>query len=818
MADETDLTGWRKKFFENRLAFESVLFERELVTPKKDNRHKSILILLALFLFHALLLSQAVLRGGGNLPREDAAAVETAYGYARAVDAGDYSTLLKPESFSVSGFKPPLYYLSFYPAFKLFSSNPSLALAAVNSFYLLVIMLAMYFAVRKGRNAPSAWLAASFAASLPFVISLGRHASPDIALMALVAATYCCYINSESFEIRKWSLLFGVCFSLGLLADTRFIVYVLPMAVFALNAFLNSRTRKNIMPCYIMVVLFPLPWYLRNYAFSFFTDLFVRNNLREAVGIGAVNAMNILHDLLLPAGAMHPVLFAVGSVSLLWFAFSIFMAYEDKELVLSWFLFPYCVFSLFSRAEGNINPALLPFAMAAGIMMPNIVRKPLLILTLQLALVYQSGVVPELTTSMGAGRIPVIGMDLVRGRDLKTEDALKSIYASSGGGKGRVQLLGEGPYFNPESLKFLARTLGYPEMTFVRYPGDYMGLADFVIYRTAGSLAPDQSGLSRKYDDEISDPGGWFSTVFRPMTSFSLADGARLSIYGKSPARPPHLTPGRYNFSKFSFGPIVVDDAIADVGPFRESDGTYDFFEIFVPHFAFQGADLYSLRFRFEGLSMVPVAKDFSGVRLTRCDTIRILSLKVQEETLGDFLKESSPYFQNLHMKFDNGLSILGTYQNLGVNLGFHVTPTGAGFKLKLIRMYLGMVGMEVPGVGGGFAEGEVTAAPDSENSMSKMQEDLAKYSKDPEVNKVLKLSGYDKLVKNASAVTKQAWVERQSVKRAGGTPSVSSGGPLSAVLARVFSMDFDFLDEDTVPFKVQVREISLKNGLLVMR
>lgn len=829
MSEEAEnLSPWRKKFLATRMTYESLLFERELVAPVKERKHSGLLVLLAVFLLHSLLLTQAVLRGGGNFPGPDAAALETAHAYAQAVDSGSYARLFKPELSGVSGFRPPLYFLSFYPALKLFPSNPALALAAVNSFYLLLLMLSMYYAVRKGRNAPSAWFAASMAAAFPFVISAGRHASPDMALLAFTAGLYCCYINSEDFEHRGWSFLFGAVFSLGLLTDVRFLISSLPLAVFALNAFLNPRTRRNITPFYVFLLLLPAPWYLRNFAFSFLGDLFIGNDLAAAAGLGALNPLNLLRDLPLALGCMHLPLFLVGVGALVWLWLSVFMVYEEKEVVLAWFLFPYCAFSLFSRAGGgNLYPALLPFALAAGIMTPNKLRKVFLGLTLLLPVLYQSGFVPAMPVSAGGKRTGLFGMDLVRGGDLRLQEALQAAYAAGGGRKLRVQLVGEDAYFNPDSLKLLARKSGFAGMTFVRYPKDFMGLADLVIYKSAGFSTHYGEGPFREYSEEIAAPGGWFSSVFSPAASFDAADTSRLTVYAKAGPRPETLEPGNYSFEKLSFGGFSFEDAIVDVGPYSAAAGTYGFYEIFIPHFRLHGADLYSLRFRFEGLSLLPVTRDFTDIRLTGCDTVRILSLKMREETLGAFLKASSPFFENLTVKLQNELSILGTYRNIGVNLGFAVKPTGAGFKLKLTRMLLGGLGSEFGGGGEEVPpEAEAPAAsgkeaagfPEPPAGQEKAKE-LSQYTGDAAVTGALKTAGYEKLVRRAAEAAKQEkWIEKAPERPAPPPPSLSSGSVLSSFLVRLFSMDLDFLDEKSVPFKVKVAGLSLRNGMLVVR
>lgn len=820
-------TGWRKKFLANRMALESILFEKELTDQKAPVKTNSgLLVLLALFLFHAALLTQAVFRGGGNFPAQDAMVFHTALQYAQAVDAGEFVRLFKPETFAAGAFKAPFYYLSFYPALKLFPGSPRLVLSVVNSFFLLAIMLSVFYAVRKGRGNRSGWFAASLAASFPFVISMGRHASPDIALSAVVAAVYCCYINCEGFEKARWSALFAVVFPLGFLTGTTFAFYILPLFVEVLNGILSPMARKYTRLLTVLVLVFCVPWYFRNAVFTFLRGLFLNNDLVAALGIGSFSPLNLLRDLALLLDALHPLLLLLGGVSLAWLCISIFMAYEEKELLVSWLLIPYCAFALFSAAGGgNLYPALLPLAVAAGIMMPGIAGKPLLIGTLALALVYQSGFVPAAHATVAGRRVSLFGMDLVRNSDLRTQDALAAIRAAAGGKPVRVQLVGDGPYFNPESLELLARGLGYDGMRFVRYPRDFMGLADFVLYKTAAFSAAHADGQLKGYSDEISSPGGWFSSVFREAASYEMADTSKLLVYARSAASAAVMEPGAHMFPKFSLGGETLEDVVAEVGEFDPGAGAYKSLEIFIPHLNYRGADLYSTRFRFENVSLFPLAEDFSAVRLTGCESLRILSLKLREATVNDLLKAGAPEFRNLEVKLDNGLAVQGTYRNVRVDLGFSVVPTGSGFKLKLTRMELGGIREalladtgddyqeEAAPEQGEAAANEAAAAGDQGKMPGAT--DLSQYYGDKAVSDAVKTANPQKMLQQAFSAQKKGLAP--APRRAPAAAPAARGGLVSDLLVKLFSMDLSLLDENSMPFKVRAGKVSIKRGLLAL-
>ena len=185
MADENDLPGWRKKFLANRMTFESILFERETVGAQKEKMSTGLLVLAGIWVFYSLLLAQWVLRRGYFFVQADAESFTGLLRYAAYLKSQGVLALIKPELAGMS-LNPPFYFLAYVPVLSYLTSDLNLALIIVNSFFMLVLALSVFAAVRKTRPNRSGWLGAAFALSLPFVLETARRPAPEMALMALM--------------------------------------------------------------------------------------------------------------------------------------------------------------------------------------------------------------------------------------------------------------------------------------------------------------------------------------------------------------------------------------------------------------------------------------------------------------------------------------------------------------------------------------------------------------------------------------------------------------------------------------------------------
>ena len=245
MAEDTELSPWRKKFLATRMTFESLLFEKELVQPQREKLSTGLLVLGAIWLFHALLLAQWAFRRGYFFNQADAESFGGVLRYAAYLKSQGFWALLKPE-FSDLTLNPPLYYLAYVPVLNYLTTDLNLALIVVNSVFLLVLALAIFLAVRRSRPNQAGWLGAAFALAFPFVLETARRPAPEMALMALAAAVYACYIRSDEFEHPKWSFAFAVCLGLGFFSHRFFWLYALPLVPFILSGLASPLSRDEL--------------------------------------------------------------------------------------------------------------------------------------------------------------------------------------------------------------------------------------------------------------------------------------------------------------------------------------------------------------------------------------------------------------------------------------------------------------------------------------------------------------------------------------------------------------------------------------------
>ena len=64
MPEEQKRYSWKEKFLANRMTFESILFEKELVVPKREKLSVGLLGAAGIWLLGALLLAQWIFRQG----------------------------------------------------------------------------------------------------------------------------------------------------------------------------------------------------------------------------------------------------------------------------------------------------------------------------------------------------------------------------------------------------------------------------------------------------------------------------------------------------------------------------------------------------------------------------------------------------------------------------------------------------------------------------------------------------------------------------------------------------------------------------------
>lgn len=653
MSDETEnLPAWRKKFLASRMAIESILFERELVVPQKEKLSTGLLLTGAVWLFSVALLAQWALRRGYFFTQAEADSFNAVLHYAAYLKAQGFWALFKPE-FSGLSLNPPLYYLSYVPVLKYLTADLNLALIAVNSFFLLVIALSVFLAVRKSRPNMAGVFGAAFALALPFVQETARRPSPELALMALVAALYCCYIRSDEFEHPKWTFAFAVCAGLGFYAHRHFWLYFLPLLPFIGAGFASPFSRDELFKGMFPGVLVNLPWYL-------FLAAAAAAGLLPAWG--AYNGF--WHYFKLGAAAAGLPLFALGAVALAWMYFSVFMPYEKKKIVAAWCWVPYLLLTWAVRGSQPelLYPALLPFSIAVPVMTPAFARKYLLQFVLVLAAVSQSGLLRPVTV----GGLQVAGLPLPPYSEYRGAELLAAVKAGTPAAGGLVGVYGGNAFFNAGSLRF-SSSKENPAARFAADPA-CPSCAAVLVYK--GPAFNEKIGVSAQEFLRVRrEP--WFPVLFEKKTELELPDLSKVEVYSRLPLAAKFLEEGDHQVRDIAIGPLLIEEATLTLGEFDPATGVYGRARLFAPTATALGGDIYGLTAELYGLSAAgPDKAPFVPASLTG---VKITSARVSTYAVERFLADKFPSLKEVEVQMDGTLTVAAKVRGRRLGADFNV-------------------------------------------------------------------------------------------------------------------------------------------------
>jgi hypothetical protein len=674
MPEEKQIPGWRKRFLANRMTLESILFE---------NLYAGLACAAAIAIFSSLLLTQWVLRQGSFFNAGDASGFQMVFACLDHFRSGGVWNLFKPLS-TIAPIIPPLYYLTYVPVLKFITGDLSWAMILVNSFYLCALALAIFIAVKKNRNNKSGWLAAGFAMAMPFVIEASRHPDHRLASMALAAAVYATYINSEDFEYPSWNVWFGVFFGLGFFADTMFWVYILPLVPFLISGLTNQLAGVSIAKGLLPGAILAVPWYCfasAAWALRYFSGAAAPQAFRPGLWLYLVDI----------SGYAGLPLFLLGGAALLWMYFSVFMPYSSRKIVAAWFWVPFVlVYFMFGARPEHLYPALLPLAVAVAVMTPGKVRKYAAGVVLLFLLLNQSGVVGPLSL----GRSRLAGTSRPSRAEFRAAELVAELKSRTAGAKAAtVALAGEDENFNHLSFNYLAGKAGAAALKFAVYQPGTLGLADFVVYKTAGFNTPRSDG-SAALAREISRP--WFTAVFSQAAAFDLPDASRLVLYAKKPVSDPPFRDGKHRFKKMDLGGILMDEGDITLSGFDPARGVYAKAALFSPYATFEGFDIYGLNLEISDFSGSSDTGAISDIRLTKAGTIRIVSVRLTSYAFERYLAGRYAGLKSPEVKLDGIVQIDGLHDGNQVHAELFLSARPPALDLSLINFTYD--GYQIPG------------------------------------------------------------------------------------------------------------------------
>jgi len=164
----------------------------------------------------------------------------------------------------------PLFLVTVIPFFMLFGVSIQTAYL-VNGLYLFILFVSVFFAAEKIAGKKAAFVAVFLVSTFPAVIAYPRDFLFEFPLTALTALSYLFFLKSDSFAVRKHSVLFGICAGLAVLTKTMGIVFFVMPFLYGIYVFLrgSKEIRKNVIYAFLAAFCVASVYYIPNFKHIF---------------------------------------------------------------------------------------------------------------------------------------------------------------------------------------------------------------------------------------------------------------------------------------------------------------------------------------------------------------------------------------------------------------------------------------------------------------------------------------------------------------------------------------------------------------------
>ena len=442
---------------------------------------------------------------------------------AKSLAAGDLSAILDR-----SGFYPPLVPCAAALVYRMVPSDVVTAQSAVLAF-LALGMAAVYLLGRRVAGGAEGVVAAVVFGTAPFVLFSSVRFQLDLPLAAMVAAALAVLVRTDGFEARRWSVVAGVLFGLGMLTKPPFAVYVLPaLAVVAARA-RRRRALANLGLALLLGTGLSLPWY--GPRLLGMPQQISARSFKQAAESGYPSALSAESLLAYPRSFVT----VFGLVAVALFLAGVVVALRRRQGVVLLSVFaPFVVFELIQNKNFRYVLPLLPVAAVTAGMAFGILRsrlRTLAVVAVGAGAVFQIGA--TLAAVPRAPALPVLGVPLAlesapRRQNWRQREILRLIGEDGRGRASRVSVVPNDNLFSVSNFRYYGVRDGLP-LTFVRaQEGDPVGI-DYVVLKT-GDLGPDvtEERLRRVTERFTADPH--LARVFPVVGAFDLPDGSVATV------------------------------------------------------------------------------------------------------------------------------------------------------------------------------------------------------------------------------------------------------------------------------------------------
>ncbi|MGD0280881.1 MAG: glycosyltransferase family 39 protein [Dissulfurispiraceae bacterium] len=435
----------------------------------------------------------------------------------------------------------------------------------VNGLYLFILFVGVFFTAETIAGKMAAFVSVFLVATFPAIIAYSRDFLFVFPLAALTSLSYLFLLKSDSFAVRKHSVLFGICVGLSVLTKTMGIVFFVVPFLYGLYLFLrgSKEIRKNVICAFLSAFCVASVYYIPNFK-QIFGYLFY-----YGVGTGSQNFNQGVSDMfslkywtiyfrdITYRGISVPYLF-IFIASTVAFLFTTEKKLSRAYWILwMWFICGYFLLSIPQNkgAEQYAMPLLPPLALLTAVHLSKISSKTVKYIMLTLALVtgitnyvYQTNSERCLYDSFVFKGIPVLipGNSICASQDaigVRGQWAITPLLQymdnlnTNKSGIVRVLAAVDHNFLNINNLRLYAmldklkeRVSSEFQFEVVAYkPSDEEGIKqlmrenDFIITKT-GYQGPDFSNANNSIVKNL-------LANQMPLKSFAMTDGSVVSVY-----------------------------------------------------------------------------------------------------------------------------------------------------------------------------------------------------------------------------------------------------------------------------------------------
>lgn len=616
------LDSFRKKVLANRMAIESVLFEKDKPKEKEKKDYKHIAYLSTAILTHLLFNFFYFFQNSAVFSYKDLKSFEYLNNYLNST----FFSILSFSELSYINFDMPLYYLLFLPFVKVMGLSQSYSLFAINSLCLALISLGIYFLLLESRNKNSALIGVLIFLSAPYTFELSRKFSPVLLTSVFVTWSYYLYVKTEKFEKTNLIPLFLIVFSLGFLTDKFFVFYTLPILGF-LSYLFTTVYSHLIVKIFLPIFLISFIFYVRFIILGVWLYVFQNH------GLSFLNFKPYINFIIDSFGIIY---FYIILVFFIWTFFASYMVYEPRKVLLKWFLYPFTIFTVFPIINKDlILPIIIPLIVGSSVSFIPVFRKYFIYACVILGILNGLSLTGVLKYSdnriLGTEKNPfkkyhINELMLFIKEDIKLEKALDEVKEKNTHNFVTVSVNSQNDFVNYYTFNSIKNKYGLENVRFVGYPDSMKYFADYSI-----TDAKDDYSVKGVLDE--------------------IAKIENIRVFKKRSYYVSEPDKNNYSISELKIGDLLLKDVSIYVYGFDQNKNYADYADLKADYANYKGVDIYGLRLRLHKLKF----SDSFPTFINGFSQINIISAKISDFSLIRTLEESFN-LKNLEIEFLNNI------------------------------------------------------------------------------------------------------------------------------------------------------------------